>query len=71
MTRTYTAELSGSSFAAPVTATFSSIREARQWAKGYGQTADHCTIRDRRGRVVASHRRSQDGDGRRWYRATV
>jgi hypothetical protein len=47
------------------------MRSARDWAESYGTTANRCTIQDRMGRIVGEHRRDPNGDGTRWFRATV
>lgn len=53
-----------------------SVTEARQTAEEYGQAADdaliyRCQKTDASKRVlVARHRRSPEGDGMRWYKAT-
>lgn len=60
----YTAAIGGSSWSHGPTAEFSTIREARAWAEEYGNTADYCTITDKKGRVVASHRQVNG----HWYR---
>ena len=69
MTRTYTAEISGSSWSVGPTADFQTITAARKWAESYGNTADQCVIHDRKGELVAVHCRDQNGDGMRWYKA--
>lgn len=66
----YTATLFGSSWANGPTATFQTIRECREWAEEYGTTADSCSIRDRKGRIVGEHRRDISGNGTRWFRAS-
>ena len=63
----YTAEIGGSSWNWGPTAEFATIREARSWAEEYGSSADWCTIKDKAGRVVASHRQSNGN----WFRATI
>jgi hypothetical protein len=63
----YTAEIFGSSWKQGPTATFTTIRECREWAEEYGTTADSCTIRDAGGRIVAQHRRN----GQDWFRASI
>ena len=65
----YTAEIGGASWAQGPVQQFATIREARAWAEGYGDTADRCTITDTKGSVVASHRRNPNAPGG-WYRAT-
>lgn len=67
----YTAEIGGASWAQGPRAEFATIREARAWAEEYGTTADRCVIRDAKGREVARHCRDRNGDGTRWFRATV
>lgn len=68
---TYTATISGSSWAQSPTAQFATITAARAWAEEYGTTADRCTITDRKGRVIAEHRRDTSGDGCRWFKAAI
>jgi chloramphenicol 3-O-phosphotransferase len=52
------------------TTTVDTITEARRWAANFGTTASSCQIY--RGlRLVGWHRRSTDGNGTRWYRASV
>jgi hypothetical protein len=66
----YLAHVGGSrSIFAPVK--FDTVRECREHAESYGQTADWCEIIDARGRLVASHRRDPNGDGTRWFRAVI
>lgn len=65
----YTAEIGGSSWNQGPKAAFDTITDARQWAESYGTTADWCRITDRSGRVAAQHRRSTEGDGRKWYKS--
>ena len=65
----YTAEISGSSWSRGPVAEFATIKAARRWAEEYGSTADACTIRNRRGRTVALHRRDPSRD--RWYLAVA
>ena len=67
--RRYRAVLLGHTWATGPTTETDTIREARTWAEGYGMLADRCVIYEGR-RVVASHVRTIDGDGMRWYRAT-
>lgn len=67
----YTAEIGGPKIRCCPKADFRTIRECRVWAEEYGDTADYCTITDAQGRVVGSHRRDRNGDGTRWFRATV
>ena len=67
--RTYTAHLSGHSWARGPVANFSTITACRRWAEEYGTTADWCIITDARGREVAQHRRDPNGDGTRGFRA--
>ena len=71
MTKTYTAEITGNSWSQGPVAEFPTITAARKWAEEYGTTADCCTITDAKGREVANHRRDSNGDGTRWYRASV
>jgi len=68
----YTAELFGKSWkkGGPILE-FNTIKEAREWAESYGKIADSCTICDKRGRVVASHRRDMSEDGLRWFKVLV
>jgi hypothetical protein len=71
MTKTYTAELSGSSWRQGPIAEFATITAARRWAEEYGTTADVCTIRDAKGREVALHCRDMNGNGLRWFRSAI
>ena len=50
----YRAEIGGHSWKQGPTADFASIQEARCWAEEYGTTADWCTIKDTKGRIVAA-----------------
>jgi hypothetical protein len=65
----YTAEIGGSSWSRGPTAKFATIREAREWAEGYGTTADWCEIHDAKNRLVGQHRRDPNGNGQDWFRA--
>ena len=67
----YTAAIGGSGWSRGPRAEFRTIREAREFAEGYGTTADWCRIEDHAGREVASHRRDSSGDGSRWFRAGI
>lgn len=67
----YTAELYGSSWSRGPVDDFDTITEARRWAESFGTTADRCVIATRSGRVVAEHVRDTNGDGTRWFRATI
>lgn len=67
----YRAELFGSSWAQGPVVVFPTIRAARAWAESYGTTADSCTIRDCKERIVGEHQRSTSGDGTRWFRAAI
>lgn len=67
----YTAEIGGSSWRQGPTAESHTIRECRKWAESFGTTADWCTITDAKGNVVGSHRRDSNGDGMRWFIATI
>ena len=66
----YTAEIFGSSWSQGPICEFPTISEARKWAESYGTTADWCSIR-LAGREIASHRRDSNGDGTRWFRASI
>ena len=63
----YIAEIGGDTISWGPVAQFATIREARVWAESYGATADWCSIKNRHGDVVASHRRNRSRH--RWYRA--
>jgi hypothetical protein len=63
----YTASVGGSSWSRGPTGDFKTIREAREWAEGFGTTADYCYIKDKKGRHVASHIRMEG----RWRRACI
>lgn len=65
----YTATLYGSSISNHPGIECDTIREARDYAESYGNTADSCVI-ERNGREVARHMRDTSGNGLRWYRAT-
>jgi len=65
----YTAELSGSSWAQGPVQIFATIRGARAWAEEYGDTAEGCRISDRKGNLVAYHRREPSSGT--WFRAAV
>ncbi len=67
----YTAEMGGCDIAAGEICEFPTIRAARAWAETHGHLAHFCSIRDRAGRLVASHRRDQSGDGVHWFAAAV
>jgi hypothetical protein len=67
----YAAELFGPSWKNGPIMEFSTIREARNWAEEYGMTADKCVITNRSGVEVAQHRRDMNGDGARWFIASV
>jgi hypothetical protein len=69
--RQYTAEIGGSSWSKGPKVEFATIREARAWAEEYGTTADYCLIYNSKGRLVASHRRDQNGNGQNWFRAMI
>jgi hypothetical protein len=47
------------------------ITAGRRAAEDYGTTADWCTIKTRAGKIVASHVRSNEGNGQSWYKTTV
>lgn len=63
----YTAELGGNSWKQSPIAQFPTVAAARAWAEEYGTTADYCTITDKKGRVVASHRQSNGN----WFKASI
>ena len=65
----YNARIGGSSWSRGPTADFQTIKECRDWAEDYGTTADWCVIHDRKGRVVAEHRR--DPSSNHWFKAWV
>ena len=67
--RTYTAEVGGYSFSQTQTQPFATITDARKWAEEYGSQADWCTILDKNGIVVASHRRN--GSTNRWHKGAI
>lgn len=66
----YRAKLSGHSWSIGPQSYFDTIAEARRWAESYGNTADSCEITNKRGKTVASHRRSTENDGMSWFRAS-
>jgi hypothetical protein len=45
---------------------FRTVRECREFAEGFGSTADWCVIRDWKGRKVGEHRRVRHNAD--WYR---
>ena len=51
----YTADISGAFGRQNATAEFATIRSALEWARQNGVDADHCTIREAKGRVVACY----------------
>ena len=65
----YIAEIGGSMISRGVVVQCATIREARQWAESYGDLADWCTIKNKRGDVVARHCR--DRSGQRWNRVNA
>lgn len=65
----YTAKLGGNSWSRGPEDEFTTIREARQWAEGYGCTADWCSIYNAGGALIAEHLR--DTSSNRWFRAEV
>lgn len=67
----YQAEIGGSSWGEGPKAEFDTIKAARAWAESYGTTADSCKIYNAKGRLVAEHRRDPNGDGTRWFRASI
>ncbi len=67
----YIANVGGSSWSRGPAAEFATIRECRAYAESYGTTADHCEITDKKGRIVAAHRRDTSGGGCDWFRAAV
>jgi len=69
-TRKYVAYLGGSSWAKGPTGEFDTITECRRWAESYGTTADYCNIYTRTSKQVAAHRRSGEGNGMSWYKAS-
>lgn len=70
-TQKYRAEVFGSAWSRGPTLRTDTITAARAWAEEYGTTADRCVITDRAGNVVAEHRRDPNGDGTRWFKASV
>jgi hypothetical protein len=53
------------------TRSFGTITDARAWAESFGDVVAGVLIHDARGRLVAHHRRSVEGDGSTWYAAQV
>jgi|KBSMisStaDraftv2_1062788.scaffolds.fasta_scaffold03160_20 hypothetical protein len=66
----FTAELFGPSWAQAPVSKFSTIQECRNWAEEYGTTANACTIRNNKGRVVGRHVRDPHDNGLRWFVAS-
>lgn len=50
---------------------FPTITACRKWVEQFGTTADQCNIYNRKGQLVAQHRRDTSGKGDRWFRAEV
>lgn len=63
----YTATIGGGSWAQGPTTKFDTIRACRLWAEEHGDSADYCSITDRRGLEIARHQR--DPSTGKWYRA--
>lgn len=61
----YVAEIYGSSWNLGPTATFSRMKDAREWASSYGDTAQGCLVSDKKGRAVAHYRQTKGN----WWRA--
>lgn len=63
----YKAFVGGASIAREISAVFSTISAAREWAESFGDTADWCDIRTLLGHTVARHQRNPSSG--RWFRA--
>lgn len=61
----YNAEVGGASVRVRCVA-FRTVAECREFAEGFGSTADWCVITDWKGRKVGEHRR--DRDNAEWHR---
>lgn len=65
----YTAQMGGASWSRGPQASFESVKDARQWAESYGNTADFCRIYDSNGRMIEEYCRSMTSGA--WYNADL